>query len=125
MRTALLSLVLVAISCSIARADVIPSCPPGQHLVMNPVAPGAMHHGGGGCVADTAPPPDAVETEAEPAQTRTGPAHSLGEAPETAEAPSSSGGCSVGATHARSRLGLGGLFLLALAVARRRASVTG
>jgi hypothetical protein len=43
-----------------AHADAIPSCPPGTHVVMRSVPPGAMHHGGGGCV------PDEVAPEAPP-----------------------------------------------------------
>jgi len=34
---------------SFARADAMPSCPPGQHLVHNPATPGSGHHGGGHC----------------------------------------------------------------------------
>lgn len=37
---------------SVAFADAMPSCPPGQKLVVNPTPPGAMHHGGGHCEKD-------------------------------------------------------------------------
>jgi MYXO-CTERM domain-containing protein len=48
------ALVLFAVSLgpSFASADALPACPEGQHLVTNPVEPGAMHHAGGQCVAD-------------------------------------------------------------------------
>lgn len=63
-----------------ARADALPSCPPGTHMVMSPTPPGAMHHGGGGCVPDevapeappgdpTAPTPPVAPVETPPAAT--------------------------------------------------------
>lgn len=35
-----------------AFGDAMPACPPGEKVVMNPVAPGAFHHAGGQCVKD-------------------------------------------------------------------------
>ena len=43
---------------ALVHADAIPGCPPGQHVVMNPVPPGSMHHGGGHCEPDAPPPPN-------------------------------------------------------------------
>jgi MYXO-CTERM domain-containing protein len=48
MRAAVLAFALCLVASS-ARADAMPSCGPGQHVVHNPVPPGSMHHGGGHC----------------------------------------------------------------------------
>jgi MYXO-CTERM domain-containing protein len=48
MKAALLTVTLLFVAAS-ARADAMPSCPPGQHVVHNPATPGSGHHGGGHC----------------------------------------------------------------------------
>lgn len=84
MRSRLLAVALVLCLPAIASADMIPSCPPGQHAQMNPVPPGAMHHAGGSCVAD--PQPEPAPPEAQPSEVV---------ADEAAPA-AQGGGCSVG-----------------------------
>lgn len=110
MRTLTLSISLVLLTASHASADVIPTCPPGQHVVMSPTPPGAMHHGGGGCRPDepgSAPTTTASES-APPASSSTN------------AAPQGSGGAC--AIDRRASGTLPGLALLALlgALARRR-----
>jgi hypothetical protein len=46
-----LGLALVVVTTGV-RADAIGPCPDGEHVVMNPSSPGAMHHGGFHCEPD-------------------------------------------------------------------------
>lgn len=57
MRTvlSLLTLALLLGAPAVALADAIPGCPPGQHVVFNPVPPGSHHHGGAHCEPDAPP----------------------------------------------------------------------
>ncbi|UJR83727.1 hypothetical protein [Sandaracinus amylolyticus] len=52
MRTILALAFALLVLAPSARADVIETCPDGQHFESNPVPEGAMHHGGGRCVED-------------------------------------------------------------------------
>lgn len=122
-----------------ARADALPMCPPGTHMVTNPTPPGAMHHGGarcepGGPALPTETPPEAPEAPEAPVGTSpsetppTTPEAALPTAPAStesvpaasAEEPAPSGMCSA---HHAARAG--GPFALAalgsaLLLARRR-----
>jgi hypothetical protein len=49
---AILAILLVCAAPSLALADALPDCPPGTHMVTNPIPEGAMHHAGGQCVED-------------------------------------------------------------------------
>ncbi len=142
-----LSLSLVALALTFApevRADSLPSCPAGTHMVMNPTPPGAMHHGGGYCEPDGASP-NPVPTEAPieapsrpeapvgtpPAETPTAtpeaalptaPAstESVPATPASTEAPASSGMCSVGSGRSASLVALVSIALALLFTRRVR-----
>jgi MYXO-CTERM domain-containing protein len=53
-----------------AFGDAMPACPPGEKVVINPVAPGAFHHAGGNCVKDPdyKPTPDSPKPTPEPSK---------------------------------------------------------
>lgn len=114
MRRSLLVAALLVIAPS-ARADVIPSCPPGQHAQMNPVPAGSMHHAGGSCVPDEPAPPEPAREEPPPEQPEA--AHSQ---PAEAEQPASSGGCSAAAGSSSTAFLLASLGVAALVLRRRR-----
>jgi hypothetical protein len=89
MRTLALLIGSMALFAGLAHADSLPNCPPGTHMVANPVPEGAMHHGGAHCDPDQPaqelPPPPPPSPESQPAPPP----------PPPATAPQSSGGCSV------------------------------
>jgi len=115
MQSRLLAVALVLSLPAIASADMIPSCPPGQHAQMNPVPPGAMHHAGGSCVADAQAEPAPPAPEAQPSEVA---AH------DDAAPAAQGGGCSVGGRSSGAAwIAFAGLLLAAVRrrfAARRR-----
>lgn len=91
LRAALLAIALLAPSG--ALADALPDCPPGTHMVMNPTPPGAMHHGGGGCVPDAPPTDPAPPAEPAPPAAAPPPPPPPAPAPAPAATPAASSGC--------------------------------
>jgi hypothetical protein len=89
-----------------ARADAIGPCGPGERVVMNATAPGAMHHGGFHCEPTSAPPPSASPPPA-----------------TSASASSTSGLCGVAHDAPSAWLPVS-IGLAALVLSRRRARVT-
>jgi hypothetical protein len=94
---------LVVMVSATAHADSIGPCPPGEHVVMNPTQPGAMHHGGFHCEPGAETPPATAAPAA---------------APATA-APAASSGCAI-ALASSGDAWLLALGIAALALARRR-----
>ena len=124
--SALLLLLCIAPS---ARADSLPSCPPGQRMDCHP---SNHHHGCGGCVAiepveDEPPEPDGHE---EPAPTADEPAPATDEPAPSTDEPAASetsdeeddggGGCSVGTAASLGALWVMTPFLLVLGATRLR-----
>lgn len=116
-RTAFLTLALLSCSIATARADLIPSCPPGTHIESTM---GPSGHPLRNCVPDTAAPVAPVEP-APAVEPTPAPVAPVEPAPVAPPAPAASTGmCSV--THGGGSAFFAGLTLViaALALSRRR-----